>query len=76
MQPINYCIWEGTFVSFYEITICTTLFPSENNTLEGAIVDVICADSIPFPTVLWEEKAGQPTYGAWVNASRTHYSEM
>lgn len=56
--------------------ICTNLFPSEKKTLEGATVDVICADSITFPTVLLEEKAGQPTCGAWVTASKTHYSEM
>lgn len=29
----------------------TNLFPSAKNTLEGATVAVICADSITFPTV-------------------------
>lgn len=49
------------------------MLPSEKNTLGGATVDVICADSITFPTVLLENKAVEPTYGGWVNASGTLY---
>lgn len=57
MQPTNYySIWGGTvsiwisFVSFYKNQIRTNLFASAKNSLEGATVAVICADSITFPT--------------------------